>query len=222
MVPATALAVVVGARRQRLPVRRRAVRDQAVLARERRDHLGRQSLEHGRRDPVRCARSVRPFVRSNAGNISRTFSKVAASRPALGLSSGWARPCAIAAPVEVLAQPVDVVAARLDLVVLVAGDVPGEDVHDAAVLGEDGWSPLPTGRSPADRSASDRRRSCRGPSASPATCRAPCRDRTGAPARHSSPASRIAACTTRRSRGTPPSEGAGRSALCASCPGAGR
>ena len=31
--------------------------------------------------------------------------------------------------VQILAQAVDVVAARLDLVVLVGGDVPGEDVH---------------------------------------------------------------------------------------------
>src|SRR4029079_11217040 len=49
-----------------------------------------------------------------------------------------------------------------------------------------------------------------------------CTARTGAGVRHSSPDSRRAACTTRGSRGMPPSECAGRSALSASCPGRGR
>ena len=214
-------AVVVGAGRQRLPVRRRAVRGDAVLARERRDHLRRQPLEHRRQirfdSPVGAA--VRPLERREHQQDLLEGRRVEAR---VGADQRVGEPVRDRGAVQVLAQAIDVVAARLDLVVLVAGDVPGEDVHDAAVLGEAGGHlfgqeevrPIDQRQTSVDRVVVRQRHQRH--------ARAPCRDRTGAQARHSSPASRTAACTTRRSQGTPPSECAGRSALCASCPGAGR
>ena len=133
---AASVHVVVRARDERLASRRAAVGDDAVLLRQGRDHLGRQPVEDGEQiglDPS-IDQPVDSFERREQQD--GLLEDLAVEAP-VGAEERMREAVRDLLAVQVVTEVVDVSASGLNLLVVVLGDVPGQHVHDAAVLRKD-------------------------------------------------------------------------------------
>ena len=133
---AASVHVVVRARDQRLARRRAAVGNDAVLLRQGRDHLGRQPVEDG--EQIGLDPSIDQPVDPLEGREEEDdlLEHLAVQAP-VGAEQRMSQAVRDRLAVEVVTEVVDVAASRLDLLVVLLGDVPGQHVHHAAVLRED-------------------------------------------------------------------------------------